>query len=466
MALPTLDAVFASAADLPRRMMLAQWLVNIQYSGSVADYATLPEYYLWAKIAVAAGAPKAESDYISLPKNYAWSDIYNAVSGHIAESTVVVSGLSDTSLNGRYFYDGDEDGRPSYSLNESTSIYWNTSDPSWLILKEGNITASYQDVAYPWLATEWNDEGIDPTGLVLTPETPNHTDWSEKQALGHIAAAYRGDTGNPANLATYIDWPWRYQVASIITNTAVDTDAQTFITTSGATDKEGIDQFVKGVKNLGLWNSMVCWPLRSAQNAGTGTTAYSLGGLGTLNGTLVNGPTWASNGLDFDGNNDRVTLPNGSFGTGNAATSIWAFLKNDTTTSRMIVLSQGDNNSGTDGFALQSQTGAGNDDANIAFTSGSIAAPSTAWKSLFIGNTSAGFWGKDGGTVTEFALSNVLNKTGNNCAIGAFGNPAGVAPFDGKIAAVIRINATPTTQLNGDIYTLYKNTIGAGLGLP
>jgi hypothetical protein len=38
--------------------------------------------------------------------------------------------------------------------------------------------------------------------------------------------------------------------------------------------------------------------------------------------------------------------------------------------------------------------------------------------------------------------------------------------FDGKIAAVIRINATPTTQLNGDIYTLYKNTLGTGLGLP
>jgi hypothetical protein len=130
MALPTLDSVFASAADLPRRQMLAQWLVNIQYSGSVADYATLPEYYLWAKIAVAAGAPKAESDYISLPKNYAWSDIYNAVAG----------------------------------------------------------------------------------------SSGNHTDWSENVALGHIAAAYRGDTANPANLATYIDWPWRYQVAAIITS--------------------------------------------------------------------------------------------------------------------------------------------------------------------------------------------------------------------------------------------------------
>jgi hypothetical protein len=135
MALPTLDAVFASAADQPRRYMLAQWLVNELGSGSVANYVTLPERYLWAKIAVAAGAPRSEADYISLPKQYVWKAIYDAVSG--------------SSL--------------------------------------GTI------------------------------------DWSEKQALGHIAAAYRGDTGNPANLATYINWPWRYQVASIITSIATPT---------------------------------------------------------------------------------------------------------------------------------------------------------------------------------------------------------------------------------------------------
>jgi len=233
MALPTLDAVFASAADQPRRYMLSQWLVgekeetqgsssvlvsgagseeangtytergeengkpyynlvgeadslsensiffgggrwaisdfqgDLYYEASedvefpwlvetwevsdvgtgpsptvteipaanpIANYLTLPERYLWAKIAVAAGAPKDEAFYINAPKQYAWKDIYDAVSG--------------SSL--------------------------------------GTI------------------------------------DWGEKQALGHIAAAYRGDTENPANLATYIDWPWRYQVASIITQLASD----------------------------------------------------------------------------------------------------------------------------------------------------------------------------------------------------------------------------------------------------
>ena len=216
MALPTLDATFASAADLPRRQMLARWLIEELGSGSVANYYDLPERYLWAKIAVAAGAPREEAAYISLPKNYAWSDIYNAVSGDIAKSTVVVSGLSETQYNGSYVYDGQVNGRASYRFGTFT-IDSGGIGQGWSLRGGINIASSDSDVAYPWIATEWYDEGISPTGLVLTPLTPNHTDWSENVALGHIAAAYRGDTGNSANLATYIDWPWRYKVASIIT---------------------------------------------------------------------------------------------------------------------------------------------------------------------------------------------------------------------------------------------------------
>jgi hypothetical protein len=242
MALPTLDAVFASAADQPRRMMLAQWLVNVQYSGSVADYYTLPEQYLWAKIAVAEGAPKSEADYISLPKQYVWKAIYDAVSG--------------SSL--------------------------------------GTI------------------------------------DWSEKQALGRIAAAYRGDTGNPANLATYIDWPWRYQVASIITAETTDSDVLAFAELSGATDIEPLNTFVKETKDLGYWDDMVFWPMKSAQNAGTGTTLYSLGGLATLNGTLVNGPTWDTEGILFGADSGkRIDLPASSdlaTGTGNYTIELWMYL--------------------------------------------------------------------------------------------------------------------------------------------
>jgi hypothetical protein len=83
---------------------------------------------------------------------------------------------------------------------------------------------------------------------------------------------------------------------------AFDSDAAAFFATAGVTDataKTQINSFVKGIKDLGLYNNMVCWPLRSSQNAGTGTTAYSLGGLGTYNGTLTNGPTWGEDGVNF-----------------------------------------------------------------------------------------------------------------------------------------------------------------------
>jgi hypothetical protein len=85
-----------------------------------------------------------------------------------------------------------------------------------------------------------------------------------------------------------------------------DADAAAFIAASGATDRWNIQQFVKGVKALGLWDDMVCWPLRSSQNAGTGTTAYSLGGLGTFNGALVGGPAWTADGITFGGSTQYI----------------------------------------------------------------------------------------------------------------------------------------------------------------
>lgn len=58
-----------------------------------------------------------------------------------------------------------------------------------------------------------------------------------------------------------------------------------------------INKFVVGIKRMGLWNSMVCWPMRSIHNAGTGSTVYSLGGLGIYNGTMVNNLVWSGSGI-------------------------------------------------------------------------------------------------------------------------------------------------------------------------
>jgi len=89
---------------------------------------------------------------------------------------------------------------------------------------------------------------------------------------------------------------------SFIAQPSYDTDASTFFTTAGVTRTEArqqISRFVTGIKDLGLWSSMVCWPLRSSQNAGTGTTVYSLGGYGINNGTMVGTLSWGAGGIVY-----------------------------------------------------------------------------------------------------------------------------------------------------------------------
>jgi hypothetical protein len=373
MALPTLDSVFASAADLPRRQMLAKWLVNASYSGSIEDYWTLPEHYLWAKIAVAAGATRPEADYISLPKNYIWSDLYNAVSGS-SGSTI---------------------------------------------------------------------------------------DRGEKEALGWIAAAVRGDSADPAKVATYINWPWRYQVASIITALAVDADAQSFITTSGATDIEVIDQFVKGIKALGLYNSMVCWPLRSSQNAGTGTTAYSLGGLGTFNGTLIDGPVWGANGITFDGANDRITTGAVPI-TGSNPRTLFAVGKSSTgNLTTLVSLNAGTGIQDQTWGILQfpnttTATGWGfNRDSTI----GTITA--SAFNSIAFGYLSSRFGYINGALQTMSGATEAPNTAANSVLhIGTVGTQWF---YNGEISFVALLN---TGSASTNIHNLYKSTLGTGLSLP
>ena len=248
-----------------------------------------------------------------------------------------------------------------------------------------------------------------------------------------------------------------------------DADADSYILRAGITNSTSqtqINDFVIGVKSLGIWNNMNCWLLRSSQNVGSGTTAYNLGGLGTFNGTLVNGPTWSADGIVFDGSNDYISLPDNAFSSGTSAESTLAFIKPSISGgSNGVIFGQGDPaGSPTSNYYHLKGGTTGNDSATMAFFDSPIALADTSWKSLFQGNTTIGFKGKNGGSVTSFASGNPLNKSGKNCSIGGFVPFNGY--FNGTISAIIKINTTPSTQLNSDIHTLYKTTLGTGLGLP
>jgi hypothetical protein len=236
-----------------------------------------------------------------------------------------------------------------------------------------------------------------------------------------------------------------------------DPDAEAYFTTAGITDttaKRQISDFVVGVKELGLWNDMVCWPLRSTQNAGSGTTAYSLGGFGTYNGTLVNSPSWGVDGITFtSGSSQTITIPNINISktdvivaTCQAATSgnlrvfqgiwgadalgIWAGFNG-------IYFWDVRSTAGT----LNRQSG-GSAPTTRRFTHG-IA--STSGASFFVNGTSI--------------LSNAVSSTNANLSTVRINENGG----NGNIAFAM---FSQSITGNASLYNLYKTTLGTGLGLP
>jgi len=259
-----------------------------------------------------------------------------------------------------------------------------------------------------------------------------------------------------------------------------DSDAQIYFATAGVTDpvaKKQISDFAKGVKALGLWNNMVCWMLRSSQNAGTGTTAYSLGGLGTYNGTIVNGPSWGADGMGFvSASSQYITLlemlsDGDSFSMfvvgkyANSSAANLTLLSNGSgTIPRGVLLGASGNSVTTPRNISWDKVGSysgspvmGSATDNLWFTSASASNASNI--TFYQNNVSLG------GFSGDYRMS---GNTGPNPAIGAWQNNISslTSYFNGSIsmAAVFKI------ALSGSQFTainiLYKSTIGTGLSLP
>lgn len=79
----------------------------------------------------------------------------------------------------------------------------------------------------------------------------------------------------------------------------LDADVAAFRAATGAKDVLAINRLAIYLKGQGLWDYARFYPMKSSQNAGSGSTAYGLGGLTTNNMTLVNSPTWGSDGVTF-----------------------------------------------------------------------------------------------------------------------------------------------------------------------
>jgi hypothetical protein len=241
-----------------------------------------------------------------------------------------------------------------------------------------------------------------------------------------------------------------------------------------------LNQFVISIKKMGLWYNMICWPLKANQNAGSGTIAYSLGGFGILNGTLISNPTWGPTGIIFNNLDQYISLSGASINAGNfTSLSILSTIASNNN-SHLFGLFQYLSSNPTRGVnhSIYGPTGNG----VITFTG---LTGGTRYKgNQNVTNVGIGFYYASAG-VSD--LSDPVNSTGFvqlNFTRNTTSSGSGALPytfnsnlywlfgFQGSIRNEIAsfqawFSGIPLTQSQLlQIQTLYKSTLGEGLGLP
>ncbi len=238
-----------------------------------------------------------------------------------------------------------------------------------------------------------------------------------------------------------------------------------------------ISDFVRGIKSLGLWNSMVCWPLRSSQNASTTLTARSLGGLGTFDGSLFGLATsaWGANGLaisnpSLSSDNQRVDLP---AGIGTSGANIYSYgagmITSGVNFNRIIHIENASANSRNPLFAygFQSPTQFLQCDL-ISGTNTQVSALQTNATIPLntFGSTTAGV---DGNTLTVYNNTTTgptaTSPGGWNAAPGDVTRTIG-RYYNGTLSMVVIGRFGASASLVTSLNNLYKQTLLLGLGLP
>jgi hypothetical protein len=261
----------------------------------------------------------------------------------------------------------------------------------------------------------------------------------------------------------------------------IDPDAADFCSRSGASDRAAVSAFVRGVKDLGLYNSMVCWPLRSSQNAGTGTTAFSLGGLGTFNGTLTNGPSWGVDGVTFDASTKHINVPSavGVFNNQSVGWSVTAAIDSDRTggdiTHTPLTATVGTGSGGRVSILTRYnavfQFAAGGRRLDADTFAASTATSTSAWTYLECRSD----WGAgnarlvvNGTAQTSAAYSSGAGNTSatDSQAVMIGSTPSFAAGFPGTISFALMCRTLPSLDDAERFRDLYKATLGTGLSLP
>lgn len=226
-------------------------------------------------------------------------------------------------------------------------------------------------------------------------------------------------------------------------------------------DINSVSDFVKGLKTYNLWGNLICWPLRANQNAGSGSSLYSLGNIGVYNGTLAS-TTWDANGLIFNGSSSRVS-------------TTLSYITSDHTS-----ISVSRYNSIAGNQTIFSKDDAGSNRQFNHTSDGSSIAPAVfnpSARTMFVGSPSVGSFNyitlrnsasltnanRNGGSQTTATAGTMLDGTAN-VSIGSLSNS--IFFFNGVISFAGIINSYISDTDRSNFYTIYKSTLGKGLGLP
>jgi hypothetical protein len=321
--------------------------------------------------------------------------------------------------------------------------------------------------------------------------------WSRALTESEIAFLYNSGSGIPSSsiLTNYV--LSNKTLSAVYLTTPPTPDANTITATSAltsyiqrcgnnVTDTKNLYSFIKGCIDLGIWNNMVCWPMRLGQNAVTGNTIYSLGGLLNNTGTIYNAAYKSQYGTRTDGSTSYATLNTDTFwqsvSTGdftiNAVTITPTLSVNTTAT----MVGKGVSESGSEGIRFgidpnnQYHISIHGPNAYIIDTYKTINDTSGHFSSLGRRATSSGTLTGIGvsyidGTYTEQTpggsgnLSVNLNSWSNKTYIGYY-YYASNAYFNGAVPFVSLHNTNLTQPQLTAFNLLYKDTLGKGLNLP
>ena len=232
-----------------------------------------------------------------------------------------------------------------------------------------------------------------------------------------------------------------------------------------------INKFVIGIKKLGLWNTMVCWPMRSVHNAGTGSIIYSLGGLGIHDGTLTDTIEWSNLGLKTFGtiagrvvgtfrSSSSSNFPMTLFAvnirnSNNYITGIDPLIQVGTSTNTLTLSRRGPNGNNADNYTIRNNSG-----LNIS----SPAITPFQWYTIYssidfnLANLSIN---KRLASYGQTTSAQTLLPT-NSSFILSDSPSSGTGDSVQQFASIF-LN-TPTNETS--LHDLYKSTLGNGLGLP